>query len=160
MDRDPTRAGTAALQVVHPAVTLAHYADLPGSIGSEDKALSALAAGLWLPRPTESVTDASLTAAIEPLLDDNVRRELRTRRVLEAGKPARRVRSEGQAPGAFAEGASELFLVETVVERRERQVEAIERAVAVQDFGGAAKLQVGGLLLLPLLLVEGIVGDH
>ena len=49
----------------------------------EEKALSALATGLRLPR-ARAATDEALLALLEPLLDEAVRRELRVWRALEA----------------------------------------------------------------------------
>ena len=48
----------------------------------EERALSALAAGLELP-PAVDATDQTITSLIEPMLGEDVRRDLRVRRAFE-----------------------------------------------------------------------------
>ena len=54
------------------------------SLTLEERALSALRAGLRLPRPRDA-TAVTITALLEPLLDEDVRRQVRLRRALEMG---------------------------------------------------------------------------
>ena len=87
----------------------------------EEKALSALAAGLRLPR-ARAATDEALIALLEPLLDETVRRELRVRRALEAGDLG--------AAAALEAGAS----------RRGELLAEMRAAVEAERFGEAAEL--------------------
>ena len=86
-----------------------------------DKALSALGAGLRLPRAREA-TDERLTELLEPFLDETVRRELAVRRALEQGDEAEAARLEA--------GAS----------KRSELRRALAEAVAEERFGRAAEL--------------------
>jgi len=54
------------------------------SLTLEERALSALRAGLRLPRPRDA-TSVTITALLEPLLDEDVRRQVRLRRALDMG---------------------------------------------------------------------------
>ena len=136
----------------------------------EDKALSALVAGLRLPSAesvsaagggavapgsrggadaaaaaAEDAADAMLTALLEPLLDDTVRRELRARRALAQGEP----------PRAFAESSvfspadPELFALNTAIETCARLRREVAVAVTEEDYASAAKLQVRERPFLP-----------
>eukprot|EP00967_Tisochrysis_lutea_P034354 scaffold40994_cov30-Tisochrysis_lutea.AAC.2 len=76
-----------------PPTAMEHAATLPWEVRSvaelremplEDKARSALAAGLRLPRP-RLMTDEAIDVLLEPFLDEAVRRELRIAHALEAG---------------------------------------------------------------------------
>ena len=105
----------------------------------EEKALSVLAAGLRLPAVPDAKTFLGrpdvmrrsellvrrLEALLEPLLSDEVRRELRVRRA----------RDEGMLE------AHELFTLDTVLDERESIAEGMESAIRRQDFGMAASLQ-------------------
>ena len=87
----------------------------------EDKALSALAAGLRLPRARDA-TDERLVEMLEPLLDEMVRRKLRVQRALDAGE-------DGEA-AALEAGTS----------RRGVLLAKLQEAVADEKFGEAAEL--------------------
>ena len=103
---------------------------LPWEIGSmdeldllsvEEKALSALAAGLRLPRAREA-TDAKLVELLEPLLDETVRNALQVRRALAAGE--------------FAEAAT----LRDAATTRSAMLDELRLAVAEERFGEAARL--------------------
>ena len=87
----------------------------------EEKALSAMAAGLNLPRARDA-TDDGLLDLLDPLLDESVRTELRVRRALEAG--------EADLAAALETGAS----------RRYQLTAALRDAVSGERYGEAARL--------------------
>jgi hypothetical protein len=90
-------------------------------MGLQQKALSAVGAGLRLPRARDA-SDAALIALLEPLLDEAVRRELRIRRALESGDTA--------AAAALEAGTS----------RRGQLLAELRAAVADERYGEAAQL--------------------
>ena len=90
-----------------------------------DVALSALAAGLELPRAAEA-TAGALIARIEPLLDAQVRRDLRVARAFEEG----------------VIDANERFALEASLARRERLLRRVGVAAAAAAYGEAARVQV------------------
>ena len=89
----------------------------------EEKALSALSAGLRLPRARDA-TDESLTRLLEPLLDEAVRRELRIHRALEGG--------ERERAAVLITGSS----------RRGRLLSALRDAVEGERYSEAAELSL------------------
>eukprot|EP00966_Prymnesium_polylepis_P065970 1530700-Prymnesium_polylepis.1 len=85
----------------------------------------------------------------------------RSRQVLENGRDDGTA-TEGRAPGAFADGAAELYLVEAVVAKRDRTAREGRRAASEGDLARAARLQSQVLAenayldeLLEQLAVEG-----
>uniref|UniRef100_A0A7S4BGT2 Uncharacterized protein n=2 Tax=Chrysotila carterae TaxID=13221 RepID=A0A7S4BGT2_CHRCT len=91
------------------------------SMSREDKARSALAAGLQLPR-ARVATDEALTALLSPLLDEAVRRQLGVR--------------AAAAEGRFGEAAS----IERAATRRGRMMQEMQRAVDMGNFVSAASI--------------------
>ena len=87
----------------------------------EEKALSVLSAGLRLPRARDA-SDATLTALLEPFLDEDVRRQLRMRQALK----------EGDWDVATA--------LEAATSTRGRLLSQLRRAVAEEHFAEAAEL--------------------
>ena len=91
------------------------------SMTLEEKAMSALAAGLRLPRARDA-SDGVLTELLEPLLDEDVRRQIRVRRAVAAGDDA------------------EAAALEAATSRRGQLLAALRVAVAEERFGEAAEL--------------------
>ena len=115
----------------------------------EDKAISALVAGLRLPRverlrssisaagePNEQV-DAILTALLEPLCDESVRRELRARRALAQGEAPR----ASSVSNVYVAADPELFNLETQLEACSKLKRKMAIALAEEDYETAAELQ-------------------
>ena len=92
----------------------------------EERALSALAAGLELP-PAADATEQTITSLIEPMLGEDVRRDLRVRRAFEEN-----VIDE-----------TERFTIETVLKRREQLVTQLANLV---DADSAAAYEEAALL--------------
>lgn len=91
------------------------------SLSREERALSALRAGVRLPRAREA-TDGALLDLLAPLLDEKVRRELAIRQALEAGD---------ETLAASLDAATS---------RRGQLAAALRRAVQEERFGEAARL--------------------
>ena len=86
-----------------------------------DKALSAMRAGMRLPRAREA-TDEKLTEMLQPFLDENVRRELMMRQALESGDL-----------GAYQ-------ALESQTSKRGRLLKELRRAVEEEKYYKAAEL--------------------
>ena len=130
----------------HPPPRLPWEYDSAEEVSSarvEDKALSLLASGSRLPYDPNDVNDVSLTQLLEPMLAAEVRRDLRAERVIAQGKGDGTAR-DGIAPGAFADGMAEVFLVEATLEKLKQLRVRIAEVVMESNFRKAAELQVDG----------------
>ena len=100
----------------------------------EDRALAALAGGLRLPRvaSTEETMSSELGILLEPLLDADVRRELRARRALA---------DKGKFNVWEAAAEADLYAVEASLAARERLAAQMAKAVKLEEYSDAKGLQ-------------------